>query len=144
MGRREFGRLVEQHMREQGISQGRLATRLIRQLPDEHYFDAAAVGRIISGKRQIDDELFDCLVDILGMDRAEAYYALGVWPTDLSLADYRQLRERVGARPVSRAAAYRRRSDRPVRAQGKRTKDQPSLWAGHRPALTIIAGERAA
>jgi hypothetical protein len=92
-------------MREQGISQGRLATRLIRQLPEEHYFDAATVGRIIAGKRQIDDELFDCLVDILGMDRAEAYYALGVWPTDLSLADYRQLRERVGARPVSRAAA---------------------------------------
>jgi hypothetical protein len=131
MGRREFGRLVERHMREQGISQGRLATRLIRQLPEEHYFDAAAVGRIIAGKRQIDDDLFECLVDILGMDRAEAYYFLGVWPADLSLADYRQLRERVGTSPVSRAASV----------QGKRTTDQLRHWRGQRPRLHIIPGE---
>ena len=92
MGRADFGKLVERHMQAKGLSQGRLAARL-GEFDDGRYFDATGIRLLIQGKREIDDELFGRLVSLLGIDQAEADYALGRWPTDLTLSEYRRLRK---------------------------------------------------
>lgn len=92
MGRADFGKLVERHMQAKGLSQGRLAARL-GEFDDGRYFDATGIRLLIQGKREIDDELFGRLVELLEIDRAEAYHALGLWPPDLDLSEYRRLRE---------------------------------------------------
>jgi hypothetical protein len=97
MGRADFGKLVERHMQAKGLSQGRLAARL-GELHDGRYFDATGIRLLLQGKREIDDELFERLIALLEIDRAEAYYTLGRWPDDLELSEYRRLRE--SARPL--------------------------------------------
>jgi hypothetical protein len=145
MSAQKFGAYVERRMAELGISQNRLASRL-GELSDGRVFDATQVRMIREGRRRLDEELVGKLIELLDMDRAEAWHQAGLWPPDLDVAKYRSLMARRPAMPVlatvADATPRRRRSDRPVRAQGKRTTDQPSLWAGQRPALTIIAGEK--
>jgi transcriptional regulator with XRE-family HTH domain len=107
MGRQEFGRLVERHMREQGISQGRLAVRL-GELGGGRYFDTTGVRQILKGARVIDPELLERLVELLGMDRDEAYLTLGLAPPDLTLEELRELREGASERTAARAKAASR------------------------------------
>jgi len=106
MGRPEFGRLVKRHMREQGISQGRLAARL-GELGSGRYFDPTGVRLILKGQRAIDQELLERLIELLGMDRDEAYLTLGLAPPDLTLDDLKELRASERATTRTRTAASR-------------------------------------
>jgi transcriptional regulator with XRE-family HTH domain len=147
MGAPEFGRLVDQRMQELDLSQARLAV-LVGVLPDGRVLNETQVRRIREGERRLDEDLVARLVVALDLDPEPAWEASGLWPPGLTAEHLRRLRV-VTTRPevpvlatAAGATPRRRRSDRPVRAQGKRTTDQSSLWAGQRPALTIIAGEK--
>lgn len=106
MGRPEFGRLVKRHMREQGISQGRLAARL-GELGSGRYFDPTGVRLILRGQRAIDQELLERLIELLNMDRDEAYLTLGLAPPDLTLDDLKELRQASELKAARTKAASR-------------------------------------
>jgi transcriptional regulator with XRE-family HTH domain len=143
MGAPEFGRLVDQRMQQLDLSQARLAV-LVGVLPDGRVLNETQVRRIREGERRLDEDLVSRLIAALDLDPPTAWHAAGLWPPGLTAEQLRTVtRPAVPALATAASAtSRRRRSDRPVRVQGKRTTDQPSLWAGQRPALTIIAGEK--
>jgi transcriptional regulator with XRE-family HTH domain len=122
MGRADFGKLVERHMQAKGLSQGRLAARL-GEFDDGRYFDATGIRLLIQGKREIDDELFSRLVELLDIDPAEAYFTLGIWPADLTLVEYRRLRE--SGRPAEPALTRVGGSDTPLAPSLRKARTAP-------------------
>jgi transcriptional regulator with XRE-family HTH domain len=140
MGRADFGALVERHMRDKGLSQGRLAARL-GEFPDGRYFDASSIRLLIQGRREIDDQLLDRLVSLLDIDRAEAYFTLGRWPDDLTLSEYRRLRE--SARPLepalTRAGGSGTLPARSLRSARRAFSDQQGATTA---TLIVVAAER--
>lgn len=122
MSAQKFGNYVGRRMAELGISQNRLASRL-GELSDGRVFDATQIRMIREGRRRLDEELVGKLVDLLQMDRAEAWFLAGLWPPDLDLATYRSMRERRKDRELEATSAL-----------DTTTTDQLSLLAGGRKA----------
>ncbi len=101
MGATEFGRLMGRAMAERGISQNRLASRL-GELPDGRIFDATQIRLIRQGRRRLDHQLVQRLIELLDLDPAEAWATAGLWPPDLDMDGYR--RHRLTARSVGQTA----------------------------------------
>ena len=106
-GTASFGELLRRKLVEHDLSQSELARWLIRHLPDDYYFDATAVRLMLAGKRRIDARVLELLCQRLGIDLAEAYQALGIWPPDLTIEGYRRYRAVAGD---GKRGADRRRS----------------------------------
>jgi len=125
MGAREFGRLVDQAIRDHGLSQSDVGIDVGR-LPDGRKLNEKAVERIRQGGRRIDHMLVARLIEVLDLDPAEAWAAAGLWPPDLELTEYRRLRE--AGRPAEPAL---------TRVGGDESPPAPSLRPVHRaPAAT--------
>ena len=106
-----FGELIRRKLAEHELSQSELARWLIRHLPEDYYFDATAVRLMLVGKRRLDEPVLELLCQRLGIDRAEAYKALGIWPPDLTIEGYRRFRSVAGdGEGKRRKAADRRRA----------------------------------
>ena len=101
MGAQEYGALCKRHAEELGISQSRLASRLMRvfalEEDEERTYDATTVRLIYDGRRKIDDKLFEKLNQILDIDRDEAEHTLGIWPSELDLDGYRRYKQFLSA-----------------------------------------------
>jgi transcriptional regulator with XRE-family HTH domain len=67
MSAKEFGDLVDHRMAELEISQRRLAMRL-GELSDGRIFEATQIRLIREGRRRLDHELVQRLIDVLDMD----------------------------------------------------------------------------
>jgi len=103
MGAQEYGALCKRHAEELGISQSRLASRLMRAFAleedEERTYDATTVRLIYDGRRKIDDKLFEKLNQLLGIPQDEAEYTLGIWPSGFDLAEYRRVRHLAASTP---------------------------------------------
>lgn len=103
MGAQEYGALCKRHAEELGISQSRLASRLMRAFAleedEERTYDATTVRLIYDGRRKIDDKLFEKLNQLLGIPQDEAEYTLGIWPSGFDLAEYRRVRHLAATTP---------------------------------------------
>lgn len=101
MGAQEYGALCKRHAEELGISQSRLASRLMRAFAleedEERTYDATTVRLVYDGRRKIDDKLFEKLNRILEIPKDEAEHTLGIWPAELSLDGYRRYRRHLAA-----------------------------------------------
>src|SRR6266508_3390415 len=100
MGAREFGRLVDQAMTKQGMSQDRLAV-LVGELPGGKVLNGKQVARIRVGERRLDPFLVGRLIDLLDLNAAEAWHAAGLWPPGLAPEDVRVISEQRGARQMA-------------------------------------------
>jgi hypothetical protein len=140
-----FAELVDRVAREAGLNDYQLAAA-IGLLPGRRVFSSKQVARLRRGEqRHLEPELVHRLIEILDLDPPTAWEKAGLWPPGLTAEQLRMVtRPAVPALAAASATSRRRRSDRPVAAQGKRTTDQLSHWAGQRPALTIITGQKAA
>lgn len=96
MRAKAFGELVEHRMAELGISQNRLASRL-GELSDGRVFDATQIRLLREGRRRLDHELVQRLIDALDLDADEAWHAAGLWPPDLDVEGYRRFRHQLAA-----------------------------------------------
>lgn len=127
MGAAEFGRLMGRAMAEQGISQNRLASRL-GELPDGRIFDATQIRLIREGRRRLDRELVQRLIELLNIDWAEGWATSGLLPPGVTADHLRKLDlVAAGAKAVSpgrpravtqlpdRRQRDRRREDRPLK-----------------------------
>jgi hypothetical protein len=84
-----FADLIDEAMRRKGWGYGRLSVKL-GELPDGSILNATQIRRLRRGQRQnLTPELVQRLIDVLGLDPAEAWHAAGLWPPDLSADDYR-------------------------------------------------------
>lgn len=119
MDAHELGRLVKQARRRRGFSKSELGRQLGR-LPDSgRVFDAAGVTRIEEGGAvRVDRELVQHLIDVLGLDLADArerlgtdaanlWHAAGLWPPDLSADGYRDFVLAGGTNSTRAARALR-------------------------------------
>jgi transcriptional regulator with XRE-family HTH domain len=138
----EFGDYLDEARRRRGWSLARVAIE-IGVLSDERVFNETQVKRLLEGRRLLDAEIVQRSIEALDLDPPTAWEKAGLWPPGLTAEVLRKVtRPAVPALAAASATSRRRRSDRSVRAQGKRTQDQLRYWRGQRPALTIIAGER--
>jgi transcriptional regulator with XRE-family HTH domain len=74
MGTTEFGQLADAARRERGYSLARVAVG-IGVLPDGGVLNETQVKRILEGRRSLDRHLIERLIDVLGLDRADAWEA---------------------------------------------------------------------
>jgi transcriptional regulator with XRE-family HTH domain len=144
MGASEFGGYLDEARRERGWSLARVAYE-IGMLSDDRVLNESQVKRLLEGRRLLDAEIVQRSIEALDLDPPTAWEKAGLWPPGLTAEQLRKVtRPAVPALAAASATSRRRRSDRPIRVQGKRTTDQPSLWAGQRPAFHIIPGEKVA
>jgi hypothetical protein len=166
-----FADLIDRKARDAGLNDYQLSAA-IGLLPDNKVFSPKQVNRVRMGEqRLIPAAVLWRLVEVLDLDPAlawkKALEAIDFWPKNLTAEQLRMVtRPAVPALAAASATSRRRRSDRPVRVQGKRTQDQlyaypwpasmpeqthkapfvrsprSNVISGHRPALTIIAGEK--
>lgn len=135
-----FADLIDRKAREAGLNDYQLSAA-IGLLPDNKVFSPKQVNRVRMGdQRLIPAAVLWRLVEVLDLDPAEAWKkaleAIDLWPADLTAEQLRTLtRPAVPALATAASAtSRRRRSDRPVRAQGKRTTDQLFIIPGGRIA----------
>jgi len=100
MGRREFGQMIEAARLERGWTRSKLAAG-IGILPDGSALDATQVRRLVEGGRVLDPDLIRRLIELLGLDPAEAWEASGVLPPDMTAEDLRAIWERVATRKMA-------------------------------------------
>jgi hypothetical protein len=87
----EFGRMVEEGMRNKGLSLRKLGA-LVGVLPDGRVVDATMIKRVIEGQRRsIDTHLAWRLIEELDLDRVSAAEAAGVWPPGVTAEMLRDL-----------------------------------------------------
>jgi transcriptional regulator with XRE-family HTH domain len=77
-------------MAERGISQNRLASRL-GELPDGRIFDATQIRLIREGRRRLDRELVQRLIELLDIDWAEGWATSGLLPPGMTADHLRKL-----------------------------------------------------
>lgn len=135
MGREAFGHLVGERRKELHLSRGFIATRLVLASGGD-YFDSTSVRNIEEGKREITEELFAWLVEMLKMDRDEADEALGRWPEGITAEEVRELRGK-------QTGGNRRRSDRPLKvvASSPAAEASTDQQGSNMGTWTVPAGE---
>jgi hypothetical protein len=121
MGAHEFGRLIDRAMIDGHMSQARLAV-LVGELPDGRVLNETQVRRIREGGRRLDGVLVARLIKVLDLDEAEAWATAGLWPPDLDLATYRELRK---VSPLKPALAHAAGGDESPPAPSLRNTDSP-------------------
>jgi len=98
-----FGKLMRDGMRRTGISQGKLGGR-ISDFEHGPIYDASAIRMLMGGQRRLNRKIVADIIDILGLDWAEAWAAAGLLPPEVDATDLESIR---GTR-------RRRRSDREI------------------------------
>jgi hypothetical protein len=127
-----------------------LSAELGRMGPRGKALGRTQLGRIETGHQNLTAEQAWRFVEVFDepeFDAWEVLKAARIVPPDSSPRLRAAVLEEAESR--RRGAGNDRRWDRmvavgDVSAQGKRTTDQPSVWAGQRPAFTIIPGQKAA
>jgi hypothetical protein len=99
MGASEFGRVFDRAIRDRGLSQARVGV-MVGMLPDGRILNEKAVERIREGGRRLDHVLVARLIEVMDLDEAEAWAAAGLWPPDLDLESYRELRRTAPRQPA--------------------------------------------
>jgi len=107
MGREAFGRFAEQRRKALGYKRGHVATRLVLASGGD-YFDTTSVRNIEEGKREITDDLYEWLSEILRLDPDEAHAALRGLPEGITVEDIKELRRDLSERLAARGAAVSR------------------------------------
>lgn len=97
-----FGHLMREGLRRTGISQGKLGGR-ISDFEHGPVYDASAIRMLMSGQRRLTHKIVAQIIDILGLDWAEAWAASGLLPPDVSAAELELIQAR-----------RRRRADREI------------------------------
>jgi hypothetical protein len=102
-----FGRLMREGLKRTGISQGKLGGR-ISDFQNGPIYDASAIRMLMAGQRRLNHKIVTEIIDILGLDWAEAWAASGLLPPDVSAADLEVIqahRRRRGDRQLDSLAA---------------------------------------
>jgi len=124
MGAKEYGALCKRRAEDREISQNLLASRLMRVFAleddEERTFDSSAVRTIYDGRRKIDAKLFRHLNSLLRINRDEAEHALGIWPSEMTLEEYRRFRRELTLVPE--------RAKAPMCEPGRFGKDSAHPW----------------
>jgi hypothetical protein len=93
MGAREFGRWVDETMKDKGLGPTKVAAR-IGELSDGRVFDATGIRLMRLGRRRdYDTELVTRIAKALGEDPLVACNIAGVEPPGYDLEQFRRFRE---------------------------------------------------
>jgi hypothetical protein len=108
-----FGKLMRAGLKRTGISQGKLGGRN-SDFQNGPIYDASAIRMLMAGQRRLNHKIVTEIIDILGLDWAEAWAASGLLPPDVSAADLEVIqahRRRRGDRQLENVAAAASVSD---------------------------------